>query len=275
MNAAGDSTHFEYDEMGRLTAATDALGHVTRRQYDGEGRLTRETDPEGRWITYAYDAVGTRVPDGRAGPGDQLRIRRAAAADPRGGPAGWRNAAGVRRCREPHATGGREQSRDRVRLGSREPEANRDRPAGAGGARRVRPSGLGGAADFALGDVTRDTYDGARRLTTRVYPSDSLRYVHDARGSVTRVEDGDSRLQLSYDAAGQLQTVTTGNAANPADLQPVTTIQYEYDVAGWRSTLVDPEGGRTVYGYDPVGSLTSLRTPELENSHSAETGWAS
>ena len=48
MNAAGDTTRYEYDGLGRRTAVIDPLGNVSRTEYDGEGRVTREIDPEGR-----------------------------------------------------------------------------------------------------------------------------------------------------------------------------------------------------------------------------------
>ena len=43
----------------------------------------------------------------------------------------------------------------------------------------------------------------------------------------------------------------------------MTTIGYEYDAAGQKQFLVDPEGGRTEYGYDDNGELTSLAAPGL------------
>ncbi|WP_395245162.1 RHS repeat-associated core domain-containing protein [Agromyces sp. MMS24-K17] len=63
-----DST-FEYDELGRLVAVTDAAGRVARFGYDDAGRVATVRSPEGAVTTFEHDDAGdvTRIirPDGR------------------------------------------------------------------------------------------------------------------------------------------------------------------------------------------------------------------
>jgi RHS repeat-associated protein len=49
---------YEYDRDGRLSAATDALGHTDRYEYDSAGRMTREIVKDGGVFYFKYDHKG-------------------------------------------------------------------------------------------------------------------------------------------------------------------------------------------------------------------------
>ena len=57
-DAAGHTTWFSYDSLGRVIRETDQLGKQTNLQYDAAGNLASRTDAMGRTITYHYDALG-------------------------------------------------------------------------------------------------------------------------------------------------------------------------------------------------------------------------
>jgi RHS repeat-associated protein len=55
---AAGTTSLTRDAKGRVTKATDALGHATSYAYDADSNLTSVTDPAGNVTTYTYDALG-------------------------------------------------------------------------------------------------------------------------------------------------------------------------------------------------------------------------
>jgi RHS repeat-associated protein len=52
------STTYAYDNVGRLSSETDALGNVWSYTYDDAGRLDTRTDPESQVTSYAFNARG-------------------------------------------------------------------------------------------------------------------------------------------------------------------------------------------------------------------------
>jgi len=51
----------QYDEAGRRTEVTDALGNVTGFGYDAAGNQISMTDAEGRTVNSEYDVLNRRV----------------------------------------------------------------------------------------------------------------------------------------------------------------------------------------------------------------------
>lgn len=60
-NAKGQTRVEERNALGKLKAATDALGHTTSYLYDGFGNLARTQDPLGNVISIGYDALGRKT----------------------------------------------------------------------------------------------------------------------------------------------------------------------------------------------------------------------
>ena len=61
-NAEGRVYRMAYDALGRLVAATNALGHqVFANRYDPAGNVTNRTDGAGNTIAYAYDELNRLV----------------------------------------------------------------------------------------------------------------------------------------------------------------------------------------------------------------------
>ncbi|MBU1406366.1 MAG: hypothetical protein KKE82_02685 [Proteobacteria bacterium] len=57
-DAAGHTTWFNYDSLGRVIREIDHLGRQTNLQYDAAGNLASRTDARGRTMSYSYDALG-------------------------------------------------------------------------------------------------------------------------------------------------------------------------------------------------------------------------
>ena len=73
----GQTTHYEYDALGRLTAVVDALGQRTEYGYDEAGDLVTQKDANGHVTRYEYD--GLRPPHrhrAASGPAFHHRLRR-------------------------------------------------------------------------------------------------------------------------------------------------------------------------------------------------------
>lgn len=57
-DAGGNSTKYEYDQLGRLITETDPLSNTTSYRYDAKGNLTAKIDANGDTIAYSYDGNG-------------------------------------------------------------------------------------------------------------------------------------------------------------------------------------------------------------------------
>ncbi|MFC1572742.1 RHS repeat-associated core domain-containing protein [Candidatus Eisenbacteria bacterium] len=267
VNAAGDTTHFEYDEMGRRIATIDPLGNISRTEYDTEGRVTRNYDAEGRWISYEYDKVGNMI--ARSDSLDRTyayeydsRNRRTKEIQP--DPLNYETTYiydGVGNLTFLVNANGDSTAFTYDLLGQRLTETD---PLLRTEEFHYNSLDLVDWSLSAKGDTTFFVYDDLGRLTAKTFPVGGVAYVYDAAGNATLIEDDDSRLVMTYDPNNRLETVTTGNPGNPLDLQPVTMIEYEYDESGQKVTMIDPELGQTGYRYDLNGGLDSLITPDAE-----------
>ena len=56
IGAEGQTTVYDYDKQGNLTAVTDPLNHATTYAYDALNRLAEAIDPKGGTTFYGYDA---------------------------------------------------------------------------------------------------------------------------------------------------------------------------------------------------------------------------
>ena len=103
----------------------------------------------------------------------------------------------------------------------------------------------------AAGDVTRNTYEGGRLLTTTVgYGTTSAAltsYTYDVNGNVASETDPDhNTTSYTSDALGNVLTTTT----------PLGTTTARYDQAGNKVWQQDADGRVTTYAYDG-GRLTT------------------
>ncbi len=103
--------------------------------------------------------------------------------------------------------------------------------------------------------ATSYTYDALNRVTAVTDAlSRATTYTYDAVGNVTQTEDGNGVTnRLVYDTAGRLTGVDLNNDSS-------LDIEYAYDDAGRRTSMVDGTG-TTTYSYDNANRLTSVAAP--------------
>jgi len=262
VNPAGDTTRFEYDEMGRDTAVVDPLGNVTLTEYNSEGREVKTTDAVGRWTSFEYDVAGNLVSRmdslGRITHYEyDSRNRRTKVIDPLGSENEFAYDGTGNLIHLSNANGDTTYFAYDL-LGQKTEETD---PLGRTEHFHYGPTGLLDSNITAKGDRIAYIYDDLGRLSEKQFPIGSKTYQYDESSNTLQVDDDDSRLVMTYDANGRMITVTTGNTGNPDDLQPITMIEYVYDSSGQKIAMIDPSNDTTKYCYNLNGSMDSLVEP--------------
>ncbi|MEM8697268.1 MAG: hypothetical protein AAGE05_14700, partial [Pseudomonadota bacterium] len=238
--SADRSTHYAYDNDGRLRFIEDAEGYVTQYLYDDAGNIVRtnaySTQYPGAsakdYATYqTWDDPGlARISDAVFDAAN----RQVYSIDPTGA---------VTAYDYDGAGNIIEQTRFATlrTIGSYPSEATMDGWA---------------AANAGSGDrVTGYSYDDAGRLASETVDPAGLdlqtRYAYDDAGRVSRVTDpAGIHTDYAYDTPGRLisEIVDVGGLA--------LTTTHAYDDAGNRITTTDPNGNDNFFFYDAVGRLT-------------------
>ncbi|MCP3686340.1 MAG: hypothetical protein GY861_27160 [bacterium] len=262
INPAGDTTWYDYDEMGRRISVTNPEGNTSYTEYDSEGNITRQIDAEGRWISFGYDKAGnlTTVTDslGRVTTHEyDSRDRKIATIDALGGITDYIYDGVSNLTHLINANG--DTTSFTYDLMSR--KISETDPLDRTEYYSYNPLGLIDTLITAKSDTILYGYDKLGRLTAKNSPDDTLSYQYDAIGNPLQVDDVDSRLVLTYNPNGQMETVTTGDMSNPDNIQPVTMIEYQYDEAGRKSAMIDPSSDTTYYHYNVNGELDTLIAP--------------
>ena len=91
---------------------------------------------------------------------------------------------------------------------------------------------------------------------TQVSYSDGIveGFSYDAVGNITKATSPDASLFFSYDGADRMTSLTWQELEK--------TVRFEYDAAGHRTALIDPEDRRMGYDYDLAGNLTGFTDPD-------------
>lgn len=230
----GTSRQIGYDASGNRASVTDELGNVTRFTYDGARRLVAVEDPAGGVTRYEYDGAGRKTLEVDA-LGATTRFE-------------YDSAGRLVRTIAPD-TGTTTRTYD--------------------GAGRLS------STTNALGQVVTLEYDAAGRVLRKVLPDGSEvvfgytpsgqpsqitdargteTYTYDALDRVTRVDKPEGAVEYTYDAAGNVETITT----DVAGVRRTTT--YEWDARN-RLVAVDGSSGRTDYLRDARGLVTRVERP--------------
>ena len=299
----GQAVELAYDANGNLTSRSDATGRTTTMQYDRFDRVTRVDQADGGVISYGYDLAGrlVRVTDPRSKHTDYVYnafgevVRR---TSPDTGVTQFAYDSAGRLTSQTLADGTQiVYSHDlahqltRRRVGS---DAHgyaydaRGRLVAASHARGQTQRSFDAAGRLTRQDITVDgvnqttewTYDAAGRLVGLVYPDGTeLRYTHDVRGRLTRVQlrvgsqwvtlaeqllyqpaterlygwrHGNGRLHLlTLDADGRVQRI-----ASPGVHQLDYTYLADDHIAGI-TDAVHPALSATM-SYDVVGRLAGV-----------------
>lgn len=213
----GNKTSRIYDDMGRVIGEIDALGHQQTNQYDAYGQVTGVVDASGAKTTIEYTSKG------------QL----SAVVDALGYQTVW----------EYDAKGQKTAGIDP--LGNKTLFFyNSDGKL----IKRTDPRGI----------TTIYNYDVAGNQT-RIACSDGKEatFEYDANGNKIHVKDWTGESSYTYDAMGNLLTVT---------LHDGKKLRYSYDALNRRVRMTDHDGGVTKYGYDANGNVTSITNPFGEST---------
>jgi RHS repeat-associated protein len=254
-------TTYSYDAAGRRTSMTDATG-TTSFTYDSISRLTSQTNAAGQRVSYGYD-LGDNVtsltyPNGKSvtrsyDPANRL----SAVTDWLGNITSYNYDRDSKTSSESYPNG----------VVATSSYDNADQLSEITDQR-----GASTLADFRygrnnLGQVTSDTPTGLGQATT--YGYDALNrltsegasgYSYDATNNVTALASGAS---LSYDAAGQLVSMTSGTQ----------TSTLTYDARGNRLRGGVPGGTSPGYGYNAANELTGYSAaPPTSNKMISSNG---
>jgi RHS repeat-associated protein/uncharacterized repeat protein (TIGR01451 family) len=259
VTAGSQTTRYEYDSNGQLTAIVDPLNHrqswaytprgdvetmtdkaerTVRFVYNAAGQLTERHDRSGRTITFTYTPnglIGTRTtPDGNTtyeyDPLDRLIevANRDAVVE-----LGWDDANTLVR------------QTSRGVGSSNQPGVTVLSDADATG----RPLMIS-----SLGQVTEYSYDEAGRLDTVTgAPGRVFDYDYDAIGRPSSFTRPNGVIDtFTFTPGGRLDVRTSTHGPGVVD-----SIDNGYDPSGLRSSLTDSDGVQT-FGYDEIGRLEAV-----------------
>ncbi len=226
----GRTTTFSYDNLNRLIAITDALGAVKRMTYDGNGSLIAVTDALGRTITHTYDVMDRLV----------ARTHPQGVTETYGYDTGGRLVMHI--DRNGRATTHRYDELDR-RVGATYADGSVTTFAYDAADRAVA------ATDSAAGTVVHE-YDRLDRLAGVQTALGAVSYGYDALGRrKQRLATGATPTAYAFNAASQLTRVETGGQI----------VELEYDHAGRLTTVTLPNGIVKELAYDEASRLVGLR----------------
>ncbi|AXB47857.1 DUF6531 domain-containing protein [Amycolatopsis albispora] len=271
-DALGNTTTYRFDERNNVIAETDPLGHTWRQEWDAHDRLISRTDPLGRTTRYEYDQDGnlTRLtrPDGTQALAEHNELGRpTVTVDPDG--AVWRraydhagrvvsitNPAGVTTTCTYHENGQLASVTD-----------------GLGRTRRteVDAAGLPVAEIDVRGQVTRYQRDQFGRIVSVTDPSGAtarMTWTVEGKllsrtapdGSVERWQyDGEGNEVAYQDAAGRGVTVQTTHFDLPAveTRTDGSKLTFTYDAALRLRTVTNAQHLEWRYDYDAAGRLVA------------------
>jgi RHS repeat-associated protein len=264
----GNTTTFEYDSAGNLTATMDPLGNRTERTYDAVSQLIAVKDPKGAVTRFAYDALDRLISttDALGGVtsftydpnGNLLTV-----TDARGNTTTHTYDARNRLATRTDPLGRVEtftydfngnlktltDRKGQVAMHTYDAQDRRIRSDFADGTSvtyEYDPTGkLLTATDSQTGTITR-SYDALDRLVGEGTPQGAITYTYDPASRRQGMQvNGLAPVAYAYDSASRLTGIT----------QATQAATLTYDAANRRSTLTLPNGVTTSYTYDAASRL--------------------
>ena len=258
--ADGSAMRYEYDGAARLVASTDPLGRTTRLARDGQGRIIGARLPGGIASSRQYDEASGRLEQSQ---------------DPTGAVTRYRHDGFGRLIEVTQADGTAE--RYHYPEPSEQPltcELPRRTEDAKGGIKHLAYSDAGLLVAYtdcsgqrtewrhdrfgeliettdALGQRTRHERDAQGRVAATHLPNGQTeRYQYDASGQLRRIEPaegaGAHAIDLAYDLWGRLSRRSHGGL----------TLQFEYDLAGRLTRLINENGAQSRFAWDVMDRLT-------------------
>ena len=272
----GQTTVYEYNDLGLVTRVTDPAGHAETFTYEG-AHQTAHADALGRTTRYEYDPSG-RVTEATAPGGGQSRM-----TYDEDGPASVSAPEGETVTRTETPDGSLLVTAPSASAPLFSVRADPDEGClivedGAGQASRFFPDEAGRllAAETPLGRTLAAAYDDAGLLSGLADGAGrAVGFQYDPLGRLTAIERaGGSGVRFAYDPEGSLTHFTDGAGhvtgfgyAGFQQLQSVTqpdgsAVQMEYDRAGRLCRLTDGRGSVWQFDYGPTGRIERLLHPD-------------
>ncbi len=292
VDAAGSTRSFVWNADNTLQSVTDGLGEETHFGYDAERRRTSITDPTGREIQFAFDGrdrvisrtdpLGTEHYEWSSNNEMTAYVRRN----------GDRNEVELdaysRPTRKTLADGG--ETTYSYDLSGRLLETSNENATltfeydAPGHVMRETMTGAPGSG-IPSSDIYY-TYDVKGRRTSMITADGerSVTYVWNDLDQVTEISEGSTNVTFGYDDDGRVISTVYGGAVTESsqwspsgrleaqDYEVGSTTEfgwsYTYDNAGLRASRQDEDGSLRTYGYDDLGSITSVDHPGTADDES-------
>ncbi len=244
LDAAGNSTTFDYTELGWPKSTANALQQTSTQEFSINGNVIKTTDPAGRTTTAVFDEVGntTSAKDAKGQPSENTN-----------------DASNLLTLAKDRAgnIGSRAYNSRSLHVHSNSPPV---------------PISQASGAPVLTNIATYRTYDEVGRPAREKDPNnDYTEHTYDANGNETVTRDRLARLykkqydrlnrpvisidplgntsSSTYDEAGRLLTTNSPNGS---------TSRNEYDGRGRLKKWTDPEGSLWLYTYDGVGNIKDI-----------------
>jgi RHS repeat-associated protein len=296
---AGGAVALTYGSGGLLSTLTDARGGGHRFTYDAQGRLTRDQDPAGAKMLGRTEqgdgyTVALTDPLNRTTTYQVAHLPMGVEEDVQTDPSGLRTVRtmgmdGSDRTTAPDGTETSTLETPDPRFGMQAPVFAVQEVATPGRLiNQVLETRLATLSDpgnplsltrltdaFKVnGETYTITFDAAARQFTLKSPEGRTQTtLLDAKGHVVQTQvPGEDAVQLSYDAHGNLRTVTQGTRTETLaydarmNLRSATdplnqTVTFAHDPDGRLIQVTLADGSQVGFGYDANGNLTSVTPP--------------
>jgi len=236
-DANGYTFSFNYDALNRLISAVDPLNNQVQYEYDEASNLKREIDPNGNARAYGYDEHNRLnevvTPAGKTRYTYDAVDNLTALTDANG-----------------HSNQFDYNNRNLL-------VEERD---GMGFKTKYDYDGNGNVVTKidANGNSAIYNYDALNRLTRKTYLGNTDNYEYDENNNLINASNNEISISFRYDALNRLIEKTVNNWGK--------SIRYEYDKAGNRTKMIDPNGGTTSYTWDLNNRLTQITNPRNETT---------
>ncbi|NEZ66600.1 tandem-95 repeat protein [Leptolyngbyaceae cyanobacterium CCMR0082] len=238
------TTTFEYDGRNLQTKTIDPLGNTVTSEYDANGNLVTLTDGEGNITTYEYDALNRQT-----AIIDALNSATSMTYDPEGNLLTFTDP-------EDNTTGYTYDALNRLTTETNE----------LGFSRTYTYD----AVDNMIASTDRNgrdrtyTYDNLNRLVQEQWldetdiPIETITSTYDAIGQLKSITDSNSANTFTYDAVGRL--LSADNSGTPGI--PPVLLEYTYDAVGNQLSVTDTIDGVTqgveTFTYDDLNRATQI-----------------
>jgi RHS repeat-associated protein len=288
-DAKNNKTQYAYDDAGNQISATDANNHTTQFQYDcrkrliktiyndttyttntydGPGNLTGVTDQAGKTVQYTYDAANQLSSVIQAAAPDPAHNTTAYTYDPNGNLITSTDANGhttqtpfnvlneLTSTTLPDGTSTETRTYDYA--GNQLSLLDFNGKTTSYGYDRLNRL-LSKTPDPGLGEpIESFTYTATGKRLTMTDASGTTTYGYDALDRLTSKATPWGTLSYTYDAAGNVATMTSSNANG-------TSVAYQYDELNRLAKVIDG-ANVTTYTYDPASNLATAKYPNGQQS---------